>query len=376
MKNSVIKKTWLLLLISFITIGIMQRPVSAAGVEVSAGKTTMTVGDSTTVNVKGAGATGKVSLSSSNSAVVSIEGETSIWLENNSSTQTLKANKAGTATITVTPTSLANSDTAEVITTPKSITITVKEKENAPDTSQAKLKSITVAGKTYNNPGTDFTVNVDASMNVADVSAVAVNGGAKISGTGKKELKTGTNTVTITVTGPNGAKQNYNIRIRKLADTSQSTPNVQNTEPEPTPEATPNPAELLRLKTLIIDDVTLLPDFDEETFEYSVNVTNEEKLDIIAVANDENAIVEIMGNENLSEGENEITITLTRGEGEEEEKTVYSINVTKAVVALETGEEENSQEEEKQGFLGTAGGKIVVGVGVRSNSIRRNCCNN
>lgn len=367
MKNKVMKKTFLLLVVIFIVVGIMQTPVSAIGnLSIVAGKTNMTVGETTTLTVKGTSCTGTVALSTSDSSVISIEGENSIWIENNSSSVTLRANKPGTATITASPTSLADSDTAEKITSSKSITITVKEKEQAPDTSQAKLKSITVAGKTYNNPGTDFTVTVDAKMETTNVSAVAVNSGAKISGTGKKELKTGTNTVTITVTAPNGAKQNYNIRIRKLADTSQSQPNVQNTTPEPTPEETPDVPEILRLKTLMVDDVTLTPDFDEETFEYFVNVTNEEKLDIIAIANDENAEIEILGNENLIEGENEITITLTRGEGEQQEKTIYTIKATKEVVALETGEEEGSDNKEEQegGFLSTTGGKMAVGIGI------------
>lgn len=368
------KKTILFILILTILMCMIQLPVKAADISLSAGKTTMTEGETTTLTAKANNCTGTLSLKSSDSNVVSIEGNTSLWLENNSNSLTLKANKPGTATITLEPISVADSDTAEKIKDSKSITITVKEKPQAPDTSSAKLKSITVAGKTYNNPNTDMTVTVDGKTDTVDVSAVAVNNGAKISGTGKKELKTGTNTVTITVTGSNGAKMTYNVRIRKLVDSSQDQPNVTNTTPEPTSETTPESTTFLRLKTLIITDTELTPNFDEETFEYSVNVTNEEKLDIIAEANDENAKIEIDGNENLIEGENEITITLTRekqGENEDEnvepEKTVYTLYVTKTVVELTAPEEENIKEDE-EGFFSTTKGKVTIGVIVRIRS--------
>lgn len=387
MKIVITRKTIVFALILMILICMIQLPVKAADVSLSAGKTTMTVGETTTLTSKANNCTGTLSLSTSDSSVVSIEGDTSLWLENNSSSVTIKANKPGTATITLKPVSLADSDTAVKVTTQKSITITVKEKPQAPDTSSAKLKSITVAGKTYNNPNTDITVTVDGKTDTVDISAVAVNSSAKISGTGKKELKTGTNTVAITVTGSNGAKLTYNVRIRKLVDSSQEQPNVPNTTPDATPDQTAEEPTLLRLKTLMITDTELSPNFDEETFEYSVNVTNEEKLDIIAEANDENAEIEIEGNENFIDGENEVTITLTRKnnsneeeqneENEEEnsepEKTVYTIHVTKTTVALSAPEEENSGED--KGFFESTKGKVTIGVAGRLLSNRSNSIN-
>lgn len=372
MKMLIGKKIIVFALIFASIICIIQIPVNAADASLSAGKTTMTVGETTTLTSKANNCTGRLSLSTSDSSVVSIEGDTSIWLENNSSSVTIKANKPGTATITLTPVSLADSDTAEKVTNSKSITITVKEKAQAPDTSSAKLKSITVAGKIYNNPSTDITITVDGKTDTVDVSAVAVNSNAKISGTGRKELKTGTNTVAITVTGSNGVKLTYNVRIRKLVDSSQNEPNVPDTTPEPTPEGEAEEPTLLRLKTLIITDTELSPDFDEETFEYLVNVTNEEKLDIIAEANDENAEIEIEGNENFIDGENEVTITLTRKDnsGEEDitepEKTVYTIHVTKTTVALSAPEEESLDGD--KGFFETTKGKVTIGV------LGRLCC--
>ena len=339
-----IKKTLLLLLTVMCILSAIPLSVKAAGsVSASAGKTSLEVGETTTFSINANQCGGKFTIHSSDTSVISISGDTTPWVENGSHSVTLTANKAGRATITVDFTSVADSVTSDDITGSKSVTIEVKEKPQAPDTSSATLKSITVAGKNYPNPSRDFTVTVGADVTATEISAVANNGNAKISGTGSKELRTGTNTVTITVTGGNGASLNYTIRIRRLADTGSQTNQPNEQEPDETQEQEPdNQVEPLRLKYLMIDDVELMPNFDAETFEYFTDVSNVDKLEVIANANDENAIVEIEGNDELKEGENTITITLTRGEGEEKEETVYTITVTKKVA--ETVEEENTEE--------------------------------
>ena len=356
-----IKKTLLLLLTVMCILSAIPLSVKAAGsVSASAGKTSLEVGETTTFSINANQCGGKFTIHSSDTSVISISGDTTPWVENGSHSVTLTANKAGRATITVDFTSVADSVTSDDITGSKSVTIEVKEKPQAPDTSSATLKSITVAGKNYPNPSRDFTVTVGADVTATEISAVANNGNAKISGTGSKELRTGTNTVTITVTGGNGASLNYTIRIRRLADTGSQTNQPNEQEPDETQEQEPdNQVEPLRLKYLMIDDVELMPNFDAETFEYFTDVSNVDKLEVIANANDENAIVEIEGNDELKEGENTITITLTRGEGEEKEETVYTITVTKKVA--ETVEEENTEEKE-EGFFGGTTGKIVIAV--------------
>ena len=278
-----------------------------------------------------------------------------------SSTVTLKANKAGTATITATATDASDSTGSTAITGGKSVTITVKDPvQNNNVSGDASLKSITVAGKTYNNPKTDMTVTVDASVGSANVTAVAKDANSKITGTGTKELVTGTNSVAITVTAPGGAKKTYNVRIRKLADTT-TTPNVQddpNTniqDPEQTPEILD-----LRLTYLRIEDVELTPAFDSEVFEYNINVTNRDSLEIIAVQNVEDAKVEITGDKDLKDGENEVIIKITK-EGEQE--VIYRIRVNKTTEEVAPIQEENDQNNQIAGFFGTPGGKIAMGIG-------------
>ena len=279
---------------------------------------------------------------------------------------TLKAKKAGKATITATASDVSNGSGSNEVTGSKSVTITVNEPKKEPDATEATLKSITVAGKTYPNPNTDISITVGADVSIAQISAVANNSGAKISGTGNKELKTGTNTVTITVTGPNGATKSYTVRIRKLADTSNNQPNVPNNkteqpkETEPEPEQEPEP-QLLRLSYLTIEDVEMSPEFNSEVFEYSAAVTNVENIEIVAVANYDDAKIEIIGDKNLSDGENEVIVKVTKND---EEEVSYKIVVTKTTVNLFVGEETSTDNTTTGGsFLSTTVGKIVAGIG-------------
>lgn len=288
-----------------------------------------------------------------------------------SETVTLKANKAGTATIKVIATDVSDSNFNEV-TGSKSVTITVKEPAPPPPadnrSGDANLKSITVAGKTYTNPSTDFTIKVGADVAGTDVSAQTSSGAAKVSGTGRKELSTGSNIVKLTVTAENGATKTYTIRINKAADTSNTQPNktdTPNNNPEPTVEPEPTPAEpeALRLTYLMIEDAELSPEFNSEVFEYTVSVTNLDKLDIVKVANSEDAIIEITGNDQLANGENVIIIKLTK----DAEVVEYKITATKTTVALTQPEEKSAEPEEEKSFLdkygwmiGTAAALILI----------------
>lgn len=290
--------------------------------------------------------------------------------EHGSSNVTLKANAVGDATITVTATDASDSTGTSALTGSRTVAIKVSNPTppannnnnsnnggGTVDTSGANLKSITVAGKTYNNPSTDMTVTVPATVGAVDISAVPNNSGAKVTGTGAKELVTGTNTATITVTAPNGAKKTYTVRIRKLADTT-STPNVieepkNNQEPEePVPEIVD-----LRLTYLRIEDVQLTPDFDPEVFEYRVEVTNKDNLDIVAVQNVEDAILEIVGDTDLQDGENEVIITIKKEGQQEVQYRITVIKTTEQVVVPEEVPEDMAG----GGFLSTTGGKAMLG---------------
>ena len=81
------------------------------------------------------------------------------------------------------------------------------------------------------------------------------------------------------------------------------------------------------LSSLSIEPYTLTPEFNPEVTEYTLTVgANVESIDVKAEAEDENATVEITGNDNLLMGDNTIEIKVT---AEDETVRTYTINVTK-----------------------------------------------
>ena len=82
-----------------------------------------------------------------------------------------------------------------------------------------------------------------------------------------------------------------------------------------------------KLAGLTIKDYNINEKFDENILDYTASVPYEvENLEINATAADENAKVEIKGNNNLKVGENVITITVTPTD-EEDEIKIYNITV-------------------------------------------------
>ena len=318
--------------------------VNAASFSITASKTTLNIGDTASVTIKADDCLGQFSISSSDSSIVSVS-DTSKWLENNSSTITITAKKAGKATITLTAKNVSDTAGDNDITGSKSVSITVSEPvEEKPKTdtqtetptnnggsttttitksSDATLKSITVGGKKYNNPNTTITANsVSADISSIKIEAQTNNSKAKVTGTGTKDLVTGTNKFTLKVTAEDGSTKSYTIKITKLAEET-TTPNiVEETQPEEKNEEKPE----LRLSSLIVEGIELIPKFEAEVFEYSVFITNVNEVKITAIPNIDDTVVEIMGNTELIEGENTAVIKLSK-----DDKTVeYRIIINKA----------------------------------------------
>lgn len=82
------------------------------------------------------------------------------------------------------------------------------------------------------------------------------------------------------------------------------------------------------LKSLAIEGFAINEKFDKNTLDYTATTDYEhESLNIVATAEDENAKVEIKGNENLKIGENVVTITVTSSETKDIK--IYNITVTR-----------------------------------------------
>ncbi len=96
------------------------------------------------------------------------------------------------------------------------------------------------------------------------------------------------------------------------------------------------------LETLALENILLNPPFETNQTNYQAEISNElESIHLLAIPENEQATVQISGNENLIEGNNQITIEVTAPNGITKRK--YLVEVYKRNIE----EEKNYQEERK-----------------------------
>ena len=215
--------------------------VFAASYSVSVNTNNVSSGGSVTLSITGSGCEGSFSVYVNNGA--SVTGNNPIWT--GESTQI----KAGSSsfTITVTPQSVTDSNTAEKITSfqSKSIPITVKSSSSSSSSSNSSngstssnnsssssqttpepevkksseknLSSLSVSEGTlspkFSAGTTTYKVDLTNEVKKLTISAKAKDSKASVSGTGEKELKIGENNFTVTVTAEDGSKKTYTISV-------------------------------------------------------------------------------------------------------------------------------------------------------------------
>jgi len=345
-------KTLLLSIFLLITISIFSN-VKAATATLKASSTNVNVGDSVSVSININAATWNLKVSgASGGPFVGYTQSTN----NEAKTEkaTVDTSSPGTKTITLSG-DVTDGDTGVTSTINTSVIVMVNEKpvennneggneggsqnnNNSSKSADNSLKSITVGGESYK---VGDTKTVDADTSAIEIKATPNSSKAKVSGTGTKELETGTNNFIITVTAENGAKKTYKVTIVR-EEYIDDNPNVIDPNQE---------IEDLRLTTLEIENSMLSPIFDKEIFEYYADIINQDYVKINAIANAEDASIEVIGNNDLVEGENIVTIRVTK-----EEKSIdYQITVTRKTV------EETNVEPEK-GI--STGAKIAIAVGI------------
>lgn len=334
--------------------------INAASIGMSINKSTAYVGENFSVSISGIN--GKVNITSSSNVSISING---IQFVEGSMNINGTANAVGTGTITVTPIDVTTtSANPEEITTPKSVSITVKEKEvinnnnnnnnnqsnntvasntqknnnssNNTKSSNNYLKSLQVSeeGLTpeFNRNKLNYSLSVGEKVTSINVTAIPEDSKAKVYVSGNTELKDGDNNVLITVTAQNGTKRTYTVVVNKSADPEKANSYLSN---------------------LIIKDMILTPEFSNEVLEYDGGTVklSGDKLDIYAYPTNENAKVEIIGNENLVDGENTVTIKVTSEDGTSTKEYVIKFikETAEETQALEN-EEVNSDNNMKNWF--------------------------
>ena len=135
-------------------------------------------------------------------------------------------------------------------------------------------------------------------------------------------------TTTVKIEKSNNTKTtNSKTNINTNAKTTTASNESANTKEKTTTETQ---EEQLVLTKLVINDFGISPQFSSDVYEYNLDLyKNLDKLEIDLAANEENATIEIIGNENLQEGENIITILLNNPK--KEEYATYQIMVNKEV---------------------------------------------
>jgi len=225
--------------------------------------------------------------------------------------------KEGDNTIKVTVTAEAGNT--------KTYTLTIKRKtaaEEAENAGEARLKTLGIKPEEYDFSGfdsekTEYSVEVPNEVEEIEIYATAMSSKAQITGTGMIELQEGKNELKVEVIAEDGTKKTYTLEVtRKESDEAEGI------------------VEQFGLSTLLIQGITLNPSFKVGTYEYKVELNEDlSSLDIQAKANEKNATVEIIGNENLQQGENIITVLVKNNETQE--VITYQIIVNKNLVAEE-----------------------------------------
>lgn len=340
------KKTLKILLLTlFLIFAIsMLSNVKGASASIKASKNPASVGDSVTINININAASWNLKASGTG-----VKGGTYVGftpnLNNESKTEKLTLDTSTTGSKTIILSGDVTDESGATTQVNTSVTVVVNEKKQTNNNSKASdttLSSVTIDGENYK---LNSTKNVAADKTSVVIKATTTNSKAKVAGTGTKELMPGTNKFTLTVTAENGTKRNVAVTIFREEGPAST--------PEPTP--TPDENAELRLTSLEVVGAVLSPFFDEGIFEYTTSVVNLDLVQVNAIANIEDANIEIIGNTDLIEGENVITIKLTK----DERKTEYQITVTKIAEVVSSPDD---KQEENESFLGSTKGKMVLGL--------------
>lgn len=166
------------------------------------------------------------------------------------------------------------------------------------------LKSLSVSDHNINFSSdiTSYSLNTDSDS--INISASATDSNAIINGMGNKKVSYGNNSFDIIVVAENGLEKKYTINVHKKDNRSSV-----------------NDLSKITLSNGKID-------FDKNISDYVVNVENDiDNIEISYELEDDKSIVEIIGDSNLSVGENNFVIKVTAENGSVKE---YKITVIRA----------------------------------------------
>lgn len=221
-------------------------------------------------------------------------------------------------------------------------TTTTKKKTETKKSSDANIKALNISdGKLtpdFDKNITEYYTEVDLSVSKITTRVTLSDEKATVTVSGNKNLKEGKNTIELTVTAENGTQKKYYIYATRKEDTEKT-----NT----------------KLSKLEISGYAMSPSFNPEILEYKVVLTEDiEKLEINVTTENENAKVEITGNDDLKGENNEIKIKVTA-----EDKTTTQTYTIKVEKKQNKDEDENKvivKEENKKPAIIAIGVILVI----------------
>lgn len=344
-----VKNKCLIVVLMIITLALGLQNNAYASISMSVASVNVEAGKSTTVNMIANNTTGDVNITSSNPEVATATATNSI--SDNSIPITITGKSAGNATITIS--GMAQDTDTGANKAKYSRTINVKVTGNeVVDSTGADLSNLGIKPNDFSGflPNkTTYDVTVPENVQSIEVYATAKNASAKVSGTGTQKLAIGENKIDVVVSASDGTTKTYTINVKREGENK-----------EEVSQTTEKVAE--GLSELKVEDLELTPKFTTNVFEYSTKYIGEKTtLDIKAIVTDSNYTAEIVGNEDIKEGENVVTILVSDKNGKN--VATYQININKSKIdeeAIAKQEERNQQEQKKLLLVGGIAGGIIL----------------
>lgn len=345
-----IKKT-ILLVIFYLIIMSAFSTVNATSASLSSNKKSMTVGDTAKITVTIKAAAWNITISGATSK--SIVGYSDDG-ENTTETTTInfKPTSKGTYKINLSG-DITDGTSLDTSTVSDSVTITVKEATESTNTSNstssnssnnkssssestttkvssnATLKNLGITPykydfSTFKPATTSYTVDVPYEAETINIYATTTSTKATVTGTGSKKLSVGKNTFNVKVT----AEDKKTTKTYTLIINRQEEKVEEPKEEEPEDTIPTNSNIVTGLTNLNIVGYTISPEFNNDIYEYKLDVTDDlSKLEIQTETSNDSIKVDIVGNEEFEEGENVITILVYNPA--DDNTTTYQIIVNK-----------------------------------------------
>lgn len=195
----------------------------------------------------------------------------------------------------------------------------LNEEEAKKEKSNKNLSSLEVVGYNlnpyFNKNNLTYTVIIPEDVTSLEINAEPEAEGAIARVSGNTKLTKNENTISVRVTAQDGTSKVYTITVLK--------------EPEVN----------LKLSSLQIEGIDLEPVFDSDTFYYTSSLLDTEltSLNVNSVANEKDANVEVIGADNLVDGDNLINIIVTN----DKETTIYQVDLEVDMLGEKEKEKDN-----------------------------------